>query len=55
MSDPKESEFKLVTVEPVEGFYLRDVPAVRQEVTPARAKELVATGAFKIAGKASKE
>ena len=38
----------LVTIEPVPGFYLPDVPAVRQEVTPQRAAELVETGAFKI-------
>jgi hypothetical protein len=38
-----------VTVEPVEGFYLSDVPAVRQQVTPERAEELIATGAFTLA------
>ena len=44
---PESKEPQLVTVEPVKGFYLNDVPAVRQEVTPERAAELIATGAFK--------
>jgi hypothetical protein len=48
MPDKEAKEAKLVIVEPVEGFYLNDVPAVRQEVTPKRAEELVATGAFKV-------
>jgi len=49
MTDPKPSrESQLVTVEPVKGFYLNDVPAVRHQVTPERAKELAATGAFQV-------
>lgn len=52
---PENEGETLVTVEPIEGFYLSDVPAVRQQVTPARAKELVATGAFKVVSKTSKE
>ena len=34
------------TVVPVEGFFLADVPAVEQEVSDERARELVASGAF---------
>jgi len=46
-----------VTVVPVRGKFIPGVPAVEQEVTPAKAQTLLASGAFVIKApeKADKE
>lgn len=43
---PKVDPEQLVTIHPVDGFFVLGVASIAQELPQARADELVATGAF---------
>lgn len=45
----------LVSIEPIEGFFIHGVPHQHQAVSKAVADQLVATGAFEFGGKVTNE